>query len=298
MIALELPSFDPVAFWIPIPFVTWLPVRWYALAYIGGIVLGLLYASRLVRMPALWKGAAHGGKAPATPDDLSDLMVWATVGIILGGRLGYVLFYGVLYCGFAGSEAACAGMPGVFLENPLRIFAIWEGGMAFHGGLIGVVLAVIFFCRARGLDMVKVGDVVAAATPIGLFLGRLANFINGELWGRVSDVSWAMVFPTGGPLPRHPSQLYQAALEGVALFALMWVLLRFFRALDRPGLLIAVFLAGYGVARVIGEVFRDNPALIFEGGIVSMGMLLSLPMWAGAAFFFWYALMRPAPARP
>jgi phosphatidylglycerol:prolipoprotein diacylglycerol transferase len=195
---------------------------------------------------------------------------------VLGGRLGYILFYGLVY------------FPEHYLENPLRIFAIWQGGMSFHGGLLGVVAALLLFCRARKLDVFSVGDLVAAATPIGLFFGRIANFINGELYGRPSDVPWAMVFPSDPEaLPRHPSQLYEAFLEGLVLFVILRVLTHYTKALERPGFVAASFFVGYGVFRIAGELFRapDNPVV---GGL-TMGMLLSLPMWAAAAYLYWRA---------
>jgi phosphatidylglycerol:prolipoprotein diacylglycerol transferase len=181
-----------------------------------------------------------------------------------------------------------------FLTDPIRIIAAWEGGMSFHGGLLGVVIAVWLFCRRRKLKLMPVADLVCAFTPIGLFFGRLANFINGELWGRVTDVSWAMIFPRGGPLPRHPSQLYEAALEGVVLFVLLQIALRVFRAHERPGLISALFFLGYGTFRFICEFFRE-PDTQFIGPI-SMGMALSIPVWLTAAALFWIAYGKPKPA--
>ncbi|MFP4002392.1 MAG: prolipoprotein diacylglyceryl transferase [Alphaproteobacteria bacterium] len=251
---------------------------------------------------------------PAKPDDIDDLLVWATLGVILGGRLGYVLIYGIAYCGLAGPEvAACYSTPtgeswaSYYLNNPLEILMIWKGGMAFHGGLVGVVLAIILFARARGLDMVRLGDLVALATPIGLFFGRIANFINGELWGKTTDLPWGMVFARElrergltvdqlsreelAAFTRHPSQVYEAFLEGALLFAVLHYLARYRGLLTRPGLAIAIFLFGYGIARAVSEVYRDSEARIFaEGSGITMGMLLSLPMWAAGAFFLWYAL--------
>ncbi len=256
-------------------------IRWYALAYIAGLVLGWRYIVALLRNARLWTNAP-GGAPPATAADIDDLLLWATLGVVLGGRLGYILFYGLVY------------FPEHYLENPLRIFAIWQGGMSFHGGLLGVAVALLFFCRARKLDMFSVGDLVAAATPIGLFFGRIANFINGELYGRPSEVPWAMVFPGDAEaLPRHPSQLYEAFLEGLVLFVILRALTHHTKTLARPGFVAASFFVGYGVFRIVGEIFRapENPV----SGSLTMGMLLSLPMWAAAAYLYWRAWRTSAP---
>jgi phosphatidylglycerol:prolipoprotein diacylglycerol transferase len=247
---IAFPMIDPIAIEIgPIA------IRWYALAYIGGIVL----AWRLLRAHAAMDRPA------ATPTQVDDFVTWATLGVILGGRLGYVLFY----------------RPGYYITAPHEALFVWQGGMAFHGGMLGVILAALWFCRRHGLDPLAFGDRVAPAVPVGLFFGRIANFINGELWGRPSDMPWAMVFPTGGDVARHPSQLYQAALEGVALFVLLQVLLRKDALRARRGFLTGAFLAGYGVARSLGELFREPDAhLGYLLGPVTMGMLLSVPMIA------------------
>jgi phosphatidylglycerol:prolipoprotein diacylglycerol transferase len=202
-----------------------------------------------------------------TDGQVDDLLVWATAGTILGGRIGYVLFYNFAY----------------FLENPLEILQVWHGGMSFHGGLLGVILATVLFCRQRGLSIPRVGDVVACAAPIGLFFGRMANFVNGELFGRAApDVPWAMVFPRGGPDPRHPSQLYEAGLEGILLFVLLLVLWHFTRLPRVAGRMIGVFLIGYGLARTTAEVFREPDAQLgFLAMGVTMGQVLSLPMILG-----------------
>jgi phosphatidylglycerol:prolipoprotein diacylglycerol transferase len=215
-----------------------------------------------------------------TVADFDDFVLWVTLGIILGGRIGYVLFYNA----------------GYFAAHPAEMLELWKGGMSFHGGFLGCVLAVILFARYRGLPILSLGDVTCAAGPIGLFLGRIANFINGELWGRQSDVPWAMVFPNGGPLPRHPSQLYEAALEGLVLFAVLFVLVRA-GALKRPGTIIGAFALGYGLIRVFCELFREpDPQLGFLWQGLTMGMLLSLPlMLAGIAFIV--AARRRPPAR-
>ena len=257
--ALPFPAFDPVLVTIG-PFA----IRWYALAYIFGILLGWLYARAIIRNGRLW-----GGPAPMTVADFDDYVLWVTFGIILGGRLGYVLFYN----------------PAHFAAHPTEIFQVWQGGMSFHGGFLGCVLAVVLFAWRRGISILSLGDITCAVGPIGLFLGRLANFINAELWGRPTDVPWGMVFPGAGPLPRHPSQLYEAALEGLVLLAILNLLMRA-GALKRPGLIIGVFALGYGIARITCEFFREpDPQLGFLWGGLTMGMLLSVPlMLAGLAF--------------
>jgi phosphatidylglycerol:prolipoprotein diacylglycerol transferase len=252
MLVLPFPAFDPVLVEIG-PFV----IRWYALAYIFGILIGWVYARALIRNEALW-----GGAPPMTVLDYDDFVLWVTLGIILGGRTGYVLFYNLPH----------------FAAHPVEIFELWKGGMSFHGGFLGCVLAVILFARRRRIPILSLGDVTCAVGPIGLFLGRIANFINGELWGRPADVPWAMVFPGGGPLPRHPSQLYEAALEGLCLLTLLYLCIRL-GALRRPGLIIGIFALGYGVARSASEFFREPDAQLgFLWGGLTMGMLLSIPM--------------------
>ena len=253
-LTIAFPVFDPVAIAIgPIA------IRWYALAYIGGIVLGWIYARALIKNERLW-----GGPAPITLAQMDDFILWVTVGIIVGGRTGYVLFYNLPF----------------FMQHPAAIFMLWEGGMSFHGGFLGCVVAVMWFARSNGIPILSLGDIVTAVGPIGLFLGRLANFINSELWGRLADpgLPWAMVFPNGGPLPRHPSQLYQAALEGILLFTVLALMIRM-GALRRPGLILGSFIAIYALARITGELFREpDPQLGFLWGGLTMGMLLSLPM--------------------
>ena len=246
--AIPFPMIDPVLIEVgPIA------IRWYALAYIAGIVLGWMLARRLIALAPV----------VATREQLDDFITWATLGIILGGRLGYVLFY----------------RPGYYITTPWEALYVWQGGMSFHGGMLGVILAALWFCRRQGLPALRFGDRIAPAVPIGLGLGRLANFVNGELWGRVSDVPWAMVFPTGGPEPRHPSQLYQAAMEGVVLFIILNILVRIPALREREGFVTGAFLAFYGLARFIGEFFRQPDAhLGFLLAGTTMGQLLSLPM--------------------
>ena len=232
-------------------------VRWYALAYIVGVVAGWFYARAIISSERLW-----GGPAPFTVIDFDDFVVWITLGIIVGGRIGYVLFYNLPH----------------FAENPIEILRLWNGGMSFHGGVLGCIVAIVLFAMRRGIPVLSLGDVTAAVAPIGLFLGRIANFINGELWGRPTDVPWAMVFPHGGPVPRHPSQLYEATLEGVVLFIVLALLVRF-GALKRRGVVTGVFAIGYGAARITCEFFREpDVQLGFLWGGLTMGMLLCIPL--------------------
>ena len=288
---LPYPHIDPVLLHLGGPF----EIRWYALAYIAGIVLAWWGIARALRNKTLWAYPPFKGRPPATEDEIGDLVVWATLGIILGGRLGWVLIYGTVLCSVTPAYAPfCDGLPMGFLTDPIRIIAAWEGGMSFHGGLLGTALAVWLFCRRRKLSLLSVADLACAFAPIGLFFGRLANFINGELWGRATNVPWAMIFPHGGNVPRHPSQLYEAALEGLLLFVLMQIALRVFRAHQRPGLLSALFFAGYGTFRFICEFFRE-PDTQFIGPL-SMGMALSIPVWLAAAALFWVAYRKPGPS--
>jgi len=258
ILTIPFPDIDPVIFEIG-PFA----IRWYSLAYIAGLVLGWRYCRRLT------------GRSPAqvTPEAFDDFLLWATLGVILGGRFGYVLFY----------------KPAYYLANPLEMLMVWQGGMSFHGGLLGVVVAEVAFAWRRKIPLLAVADIVSAAAPIGLFLGRIANFINGELYGRASDVPWAMVFPGDRDrLPRHPSQLYEAGLEGLVLFALLFGLARL-GALSRSGLMTGVFLAGYGLSRLFVELFRQpDEHLGFILGGTTLGQWLSLPMLlAGLGFVVW-----------
>ena len=233
-------------------------VRWYALAYIVGIIAGWFYARAIIASQRLW-----GGPAPLTVADFDDFVIWITLGIILGGRIGYVLFYNLPH----------------FAAHPLEIFELWNGGMSFHGGVARLRRRHRPVCAApRHRRCCRSATSRPRVAPIGLFLGRIANFINGELWGRPTDVPWAMVFPNGGPIPRHPSQLYEAALEGFVLFVVLGVLVRF-GALKRPGLVTGAFAIGYGVARIICEFFREPDAQLgFLWGGLTMGMLLCIPL--------------------
>ena len=258
LLALPFPAIDPILFELgPIA------VRWYSLAYIAGLFFGCNYMGHLAkRMPGT-----------LSPDDAMDFMTWATVGVILGGRIGYIIFYKLSF----------------YLENQIQIFYIWQGGMSFHGGFLGVVMAGLLYTRRQNISVLVFADIVACAAPIGLFFGRLANFINSELYGRVTDVVWAVVFPTGGLKPRHPSQLYEAALEGLVLFVLVNILWRTEFVRNRPGFATGVFILGYAMARSTVELFRQpdvHIGFLFLGG--TMGQWLSLPMiLVGIFFILW-----------
>jgi phosphatidylglycerol:prolipoprotein diacylglycerol transferase len=247
---LLFPQFDPVLVHVG-PF----SIRWYALAYITGLVVGWRLLRRFVRLDPV----------VATPLQVDDFLTWATLGVVLGGRLGYVLFY----------------QPSVYFSHPGMILAVWEGGMSFHGGMLGVTLAVSWFCLKNKIPLLGFADRVAIVAPIGLGLGRCANFINGELWGRVAPdwLPWAMIFPRAGMVPRHPSQLYEALLEGVVLFAVMFVASRQPWIRARFGMLAGIFLCGYALARITAEYFREPDAFLgFLAFGATMGQLLSIPM--------------------
>ena len=258
--AIPFPAIDPVL----ISFGP-LAIRWYSLAYIAGFLLGWWLLRRLVQRPP-----------EATKiEEVDDYLIWAMLGVILGGRLGYVLFYNF----------------SIYLDDPLSVLALWRGGMSFHGGLLGVIIATILFCRRRRIDLWLFADRVACVAPIGLFFGRLANFINGELFGRVTDVSWAVVFPRGGPDPRHPSQIYEALGEGLVLFVVLMWLVRSETLRHRPGFLTGVFLAGYGIARTGVEFFRQPDAHI---GFLSFGSTTGQWLSAPLILAGLWLLLRPA----
>ncbi len=263
MLVLPFPTIDPVIIALgPIA------IRWYSLAYVFGLIFGWRYMLRLAARP------------PGLVDrqDCDDFLLWAILGVILGGRLGYVSFY----------------QPAYYLSNPLDILAVWRGGMSFHGGLLGVGVAVILFTRKRKIPGLAFCDVVSVAAPIGLFFGRIANFINGELFGRVTDVPGAMVFPRGGPNPRHPSQLYEATLEGLVLFAVLVFLVYRTRAMERPGTLTGASLVGYALARGAVEFVREPDAYLgFVAAGATMGQLLSLPLALAGLYLLWRARRRP-----
>jgi phosphatidylglycerol---prolipoprotein diacylglyceryl transferase len=263
---LPFPEIDPVLISIG-P----LAIRWYALAYIAGILAGWYYARIIIANQKYW-----GGPAPFIVTDFDDFIIWITLGIILGGRIGYVLFYNLLH----------------FAAHPLEIFALWTGGMSFHGGIIGCIIVTVVFATRRHIPFLSLGDVTLAVCPIGLFLGRIANFINGELWGRITDVPWAMVFPAGGPFPRHPSQLYEATLEGLLLLIALGVMVRL-GALKRPGLITGTFAVGYGLIRIFCEFFREPDAQLgFLWHGLTMGMLLSVPLILAGGIVLAFALAR------
>jgi len=245
---ITFPAIDPVFIHLgPIE------IRWYALGYIFGLVLGAVYAKALVRSRSLWI------EPPGTAADIDDLLVWVALGVIVGGRLGQVFLY----------------EPRFFFTHPLEIPKLWHGGMSFHGGFVGATLAIILFARLRAIPILSYLDMCAAVTPIGLFLVRLANFVNGELWGRISDVPWTVVFPAAGALPRHPSQIYEAILEGLVLFFLLLFVVRL-KALKRPGLVAGCFALGYACTRSVAEIFREPDGLVI--GPITLGMGYSIPM--------------------
>jgi phosphatidylglycerol:prolipoprotein diacylglycerol transferase len=269
-----------------------LSIRWYAIAYICGILVGWWAVLRMLRQKSLWTNPPFKGRPPANEDQIGDFVVWATLGVIIGGRLGWVIFYGIFLCSASPGGDYCAGLPMGFLTDPIRIVAAWEGGMSFHGAVIGVILALWLFCRKQKLSFFSMGDLVCLVQPIGQFFGRIANFINGELWGKPSDLPWAIVFPRApGHMPRHPSQLYEAALEGVLLFIVLQICLRRFRLHERPGLISAIFLMGYGVLRFVVEFFRepDTPFL----GWFSMGQALSVALILAGGGLAWFVLGKP-----
>jgi phosphatidylglycerol---prolipoprotein diacylglyceryl transferase len=268
--ALTYPHFDPVALQLG-P----LSIRWYGLAYITGLVLGWRLMRRLVRESPV----------VATHEQVDDFLTWATLGVVLGGRLGYVLFY----------------KPEYYLPHPLEIFAVWQGGMSFHGGVLGVTAALLLFCRHQRIPILGFADRMAVCVPIGLGLGRIANFINGELWGRPAPSwwPWAMIYPQAGPpfVPRFPSELYECFLEGVILFTVLYTLARNADRRAHFGWLTGAFLVGYGIARIIGEFFREPDAFLgFLWGGATMGQLLSIPMLIIGGFLIWRARRLPAAA--
>ena len=261
--ALEFPQIDPVIFSVG-P----LSVRWYGLMYLIGFAFAMWWANRQAAKP----------NSGWSKDEVSDLLFYGMLGVILGGRVGYVLFYQLSY----------------FLENPFYLFRIDQGGMSFHGGTLGVITAICIFAWTRKKQLLAVGDFVAPLVPVGLLAGRIGNFINGELWGRTTDVPWAVVFPSGGPLARHPSQLYEAFFEGLVLFIILYV----FTKKPRPaGSVGGLFLLGYGVFRFAIEYFREPDAhLGLFGGFISMGQILSLPMVIGGLGLIIWAYKKPQPS--
>ncbi|MCA1242348.1 prolipoprotein diacylglyceryl transferase [Stappia stellulata] len=267
-LVLPFPTIDPVLIEFG-PFA----IRWYALAYIAGLLIGWWSMRALVTSDKLW-----GAQIRPSLVDVDDFVVYATLGTILGGRLGYVLFYA----------------PAYYLQNPLEALAVWSGGMSFHGGFLGVVAAMALFAWRRGIPLWTLFDLAGAVAPIGLFFGRIANFINAELWGRTTDVPWAFVFPGAGPEPRHPSQLYEAALEGLLLLVIVRIAVAR-GGLRRPGLVAGLFALGYGLSRIFVEFFRVPDAHIgYLGPGLTMGILLSLPMAIAGGLAIAYALRKSA----
>ena len=248
-IAYPVIDLDPIAFAIG-P----LAIRWYGIAYVVGLVLGWRYV--------VW--LARAATSPISRGEVDDFLVWAALGVVIGGRLGSVFFYNLDH----------------YAARPIEILYIWRGGMSFHGGFLGMAAAIVWFSLRRKLAVLAMADLIACATPIGLFFGRIANFVNGELWGRPSEVPWAMIFGSDErQVPRHPSQLYEAALEGLLLFVVLWLLLRRPGVRDHPGVLTGAFVAGYGLLRIVGELFREPDAHIgYLWSGATMGQLLSGPM--------------------
>lgn len=280
---MPFPDFDPVLVHLG-P----LAIRWYALAYVAGILLGWRYAVGMLKNPRLWTRRPP----PLTPLQMDDLILWITLGVILGGRIGHTVFYA----------------PSLFWKDPLEILKVWHGGMSFHGGAIGVAVALVIFAWRNGIELLRLADVVAAAYPIGHFLGRIANFINGELWGRPTDVPWAIRFCNArirseygglcpaGDVPRHPSQLYEAAFEGLALFLILRVATHHLKLTNRRGVVTGLFLTLYGLFRIVIENVREPDVGMpnFPFGL-TMGMILSLPMVLAGLFLVWRGMHEPLP---
>lgn len=266
---MPFPEIDPVAFAIG-PII----VRWYALAYLGGVALGLLYGLSLLSKASLWPA----NKPPFTSAEFIDFAFWSVIGIIVGGRLGYILFYNLAY----------------FAANPLDALQVWQGGMSFHGGMLGLIFVMFIFGRSKGAAFLTTLDLLACVAPIGLFLGRVSNFINAELYGAVTALPWGVVFPGAGDLPRHPSQLYEAALEGALLFVILRLVTHVWFGLRRPGLASGIFAIVYALSRILVEFVRipDIQIGYLFGGWVTMGMVLSLPMLLGGLALVAYALRR------
>ncbi len=297
---IPFPRIDPAAFTIPIPELDLgflhlgpFPIRWYALGYIFGLLLGWWYATRIVTRPQLF---GETEKSPVTKTDIDDFAFWAMIGILLGGRIGYIVFYTLPF------------EPEKIGSDPLFILRMWEGGMSFHGGLIGALLAVVYTAWSRKISLIRLGDVACASAPIGIFLVRIANFINGELYGRETDAPWGMRFPAydwntrqwgsvDGLPTVHPSQLYEAALEGLLLFIVCAVAVWKFKALKKPGMVAGIFLIGYALCRTFVENFRQPDSFV-QGlpPFLTMGMLLSIPMILGGAWLIWRSRREATPA--
>ncbi|MBP6545736.1 MAG: prolipoprotein diacylglyceryl transferase [Phenylobacterium sp.] len=268
---MPFPDIDPVLIHIG-PFA----IRWYALGYVAGILIGWRYITSMAKNQALWP--LRG--APASPAQIDDLILWITLGIIVGGRLGHVFFY----------------TPSLVVTDPLEVFKTWKGGMSFHGGVLGVLIATLLFARVNKVDVFRLGDVITAAAPIGIFFVRIANFINGELWGRPTSLPWGVVFPDAGIMPRHPSQIYEALLEGLLLFIILRIATHHARLLNRRGVVAGMFFLGYAVCRIALENVREPDAYMpdFPLGL-TMGMMLSIPMAIGGAWLIWRGMNEPLP---
>lgn len=300
--AMSFPEMSPAIFQIDLGFLGLgkFPIRWYALSYIMALLMGWRLALALVARPALW-----GGTSPATRDDIDDLLFYVTLGVILGGRFGYILFY---------------QLPNQWdqtMQDPLSLLKIWEGGMSFHGGLLGVVIAILWVTRQRNISLLSIGDIAGVVAPLGPFFGRIANFINAELYGRPvpEGSTWGMIFPQGyvpGSTPgaynwgtgewvyrgdevaRYPSQLYEAALEGLLPAIVLPILVWKFKALQRPGLIAGLFLLFYAFGRTVSEQFRQPDEFVdWLPDWITMGQVLSIPMWVGGAYLVWHALKKP-----
>lgn len=296
MSAMSFPEWSPALFELDLGFLGLgkFPIRWYALGYIAGLLVAWRYALYLINRPVLW-----GGARPATETDIDDLLFYATLGVILGGRFGYILFYQLPY------------QWDRTLADPWSLLRVWEGGMSFHGGMIGVALAVVLLARQRGVKLLNIADIGGVTAGFGIFFVRIANFINAELYGRTTDSSWGMVFPegrvpgstpsayswqtgewvyTGTELPRYPSQLYEAVLEGLIPVIIAALLVWYFKALRRPGLVAGVFLLLYGIGRSIAERFREPDGFVQSlPDWITMGQILSMPMWIGGLWLIWNA---------
>lgn len=261
--AIPFPDIDPIAIAIgPVE------IRWYALAYLAGFLLGWRYAVYL---------AKRYKDTRLNADTVDDFLAWAVFGVILGGRVGYVLFYQL----------------GYYLEHPAEVLKVWQGGMSFHGGMLGVIVAMVLYCRVKHLPLLKFTDIICCVAPIGLFFGRIANFINGELFGRPTEAAIGVLFPRGGGVPRHPSQLYEAILEGAVLFVILYLLSSKETVRDRAGILSGVFLAGYGMFRAFIELFREPDVQIgYIAGIFTMGQVLCVPMVLGGLYLIYYGYLK------
>lgn len=272
LLAIPYPAIDPVALHLgPVS------IKWYGLAYVAGLLLGWWYMKRLLANKNLWRD----GRPPFAPALADDLFIWVALGVVIGGRLGHILLY----------------EPGYYFSHPIDILKIWRGGMAFHGGMLGTILAMYLFARRFKVSPLSVMDTVSAAVPFGLFFGRLANFVNAEVVGSVTTVPWGMIFPGWGPLPRHPSQIYEALLEGLVLFLVLRYLTHKRHALATPGFIGAAFLAGYGLFRAICEMFKlEEYGSLVGSGFITRGMLYSLPMFAFGVLAMWFLANRQ-PAR-